>query len=93
MRFFAFILIAAFAIPTLAKPHRSTTARHEFVRLNACPATERHRLPCPGFHIDHVRPLCAGGADTTDNMQWLTVADHKAKTRIDVKACRNERNP
>lgn len=80
--------IAALSAPTFAKQPRSAVERHAFVKVNPCPATGRTRLPCPGYQIDHVAPLCAGGADRRDNMQWLSIADHKAKTRMDVKACR-----
>nr|WP_315471728.1 HNH endonuclease signature motif containing protein [uncultured Rhodoferax sp.] len=38
--------------------------------------------------MDHIIPLCAGGADSAENLQWLTREDHKAKTRIDVRECR-----
>lgn len=68
--------------------HRSSTARTEFKKSNPCPATGRTRLPCPGYQIDHVAPLCAGGADHRSNMQWLTIEAHRAKTRWDVRACR-----
>jgi hypothetical protein len=32
--------------------------------------------------------MCAGGPDTTDNMQWLSVQDHRQKTKLDVMQCR-----
>ncbi len=34
-----------------------------------------------GYVIDHVIPLCAGGADDPLNMQWQTIAEAKAKDR------------
>jgi hypothetical protein len=37
-----------------------------------------------------VQALCAGGADTPANMQWLTVQDHRDKTRLDVMFCRRD---
>lgn len=40
---------------------------------------------CPGWNIDHVVPLCRGGADAVWNLQWLTVAQHKLKTRGDCR--------
>lgn len=83
------VLALAFAFtPLSAKQPRSTVERHAFVREYACPATGKHRLPCPGYHIDHVIPLCAGGPDRRSNMQWLTIDDHKVKTRRDIRACR-----
>lgn len=62
-----------------------------FRKDHACPATAKHRGACPGFAVDHVRPLCAGGADTPSNMQWISVADHKWKTFVDVRECRKLR--
>lgn len=91
MRSFLLILALLFAVspaPTFAKQKRSTVERHAFVKANPCPATGRARLPCPGYQIDHVAPLCAGGADHRSNMQWLTIEAHRAKTRWDVRACR-----
>ena len=42
----------------------------------------------PGYEVDHIVPLCAGGADAIYNMQWLSVSAHKRKTRNDVRRCR-----
>jgi 5-methylcytosine-specific restriction endonuclease McrA len=71
-----------------ARQQRSTTERHAFVKENACPATGRYRLPCAGYQIDHVVPLCAGGADHRSNMQWLSVEEHRAKTVREAGWCR-----
>ena len=65
----------------------SPKARAAFKRLVACPATGKHAGACPGFIIDHVQPLCAGGKDSPDNMQWQTVSDAKAKDRIERQQC------
>lgn len=66
---------------------RSAKVRADFVRMAACPATRLHRLPCKGWIIDHVVPLCAGGPDTTANMQWQTIPDARAKDRIEKRQC------
>lgn len=70
-----------------AKIARSTTARHAFVKANACPATEQNRLPCPGYVIDHIKALACGGDDAPHNMQWQTIADAKAKDKWERKEC------
>lgn len=88
---FAVLFVSAIAGTSDAKQPRSAVERHAFVKANPCPVTGRARLPCPGYQIDHATPLCAGGADHRSNMQWLTVADHKIKTRQDVTACRTTR--
>lgn len=42
-----------------------------------------------GYQVDHIMPLCAGGDDSPDNMQLLTIREHKRKTRDDVRKCRD----
>ena len=83
------VLIAAISLlaPLAeAKIKRSTTVRHEFVRLNACPSTGRHRLPCPGHVIDHRISLCVGGDDVPANLRWMTVESAKQKDRWECRA-------
>jgi hypothetical protein len=60
----------------------------EFRKIYACPATGLKTGPCPGWNIDHHIPLCAGGPDTIANMNWMSIEDHKAKTKLDMKECR-----
>jgi hypothetical protein len=71
-----------------AKIPRSTAAKHEFQRESPCPSTGYRRGRCPGYIIDHVNPLCAGGPDAPSNMQWQTVADAKDKDRLERQQCR-----
>lgn len=79
------LLAASFAIPA---GERSRAARAAFQRENPCPATGAPRGPCRGWEVDHVVALCAGGADTPANMQWLTIEQHRVKTRRDRLVCR-----
>ncbi len=53
-----------------------------------CPATGLKRGACPGWHVDHIIALCAGGEDHPRNMQWITKEDHRFKTLVDVRECR-----
>lgn len=62
---------------------RSSEARRAFERNHPCPSTGRRSGACPGYVIDHVRPLKRGGADAPSNMQWQTKADAKAKDRVE----------
>lgn len=71
---------------------RSYAAKAEFKRLNPCPAMVKKRGPCPGWEIDHVVPLKCKGDDLPSNMQWLTVADHKDKTRREARLCMKRNN-
>lgn len=66
---------------------RSHAARAEFQRQQPCPATGAKSGACPGYVVDHVKPLCAGGADAPSNMQWQTVEAGKAKDREERARC------
>ncbi len=71
-----------------ARIQRSSAAVAAFKRANPCPMNQATRGACPGYEVDHVEPLCAGGPDTPANMQWLTHHEHRQKTRHDVVRCR-----
>lgn len=85
----AIVLIACCSLFTAAsaKLPRSHTAIHAFVKANACPSTGQHRLPCPGYAIDHIKALACGGADAPENMQWQTREAAKAKDKWERKEC------
>jgi hypothetical protein len=82
------LLLAALAFPAAATIPRSAAAKAEFKRAQPCPATGAARGACPGWVVDHVVPLCAGGADAARNMQWQTTAAAKAKDRDEHAQCR-----
>lgn len=42
-----------------------------FATVFPCPATLAPQARCPGWAIDHVIPLAAGGCDAQINLQWL----------------------
>lgn len=67
---------------------RSRTLRAEFQRANPCPSTGATRGACPGYQVDHREALICGGRDELANLQWLPVAEHREKTRAEVKLCR-----
>lgn len=72
---------------------RSHATRSEFQRQHPCPATGSPRGPCPGWIVDHVTPLCAGGPDEVTNMQWQTTEDAKDKDREERRQCSKQRAP
>lgn len=84
------LLAASSAVmqPTAAAD-RSRALRAEFQRLNPCPSTGQPRGACPGYQVDHREALVCGGRDELSNLQWLTIEEHKAKTRVEVKLCRS----
>ena len=56
---------------------RSSTPKSKFLKsigLKSIPS---------GYEIDHIAPLSQGGEDVPDNMQLLTVGQHKLKTAIE----------
>ena len=84
-----FVIGISISFGVEAKTQRSSAAKAEFKRLQPCPATGKPNGPCPGWIIDHVAPLCAGGTDTASNMQWQTVQDAKGKDRKERRLCRS----
>ena len=81
------LVMASALAPSFAGHHRSRAATAEFKRLHPCPATGQPRGHCPGWVIDHVVPICAGGPDHHGNMQRQTVADAKVKDRAEAAQC------
>lgn len=67
---------------------RDISVRQQFRNLHACPVTLKTRGPCPGFVVDHMIPLCAGGPDTIANMQWQDVRTSYAKDNVERTLCR-----
>jgi hypothetical protein len=88
-------LVGVVLIPALSWPGhaigRDQKQRAAFVKAHPCPATGKARVPCPGYVVDHIRPLCAGGADHARNMQWQTIAAAKEKDRLEHAECRRLR--
>ncbi len=80
-------LALAFSAGLADATERSASAKSEFKHSNPCPSTGRSSGACPGYQVDHRQPLAAGGADHKSNMQWLSVDDHKAKTRAEHQSC------
>lgn len=60
---------------------RSAVAKAQFMRQTGYPHGR------PGYVVDHVVPLACGGADAPSNMQWQTVADAKAKDKVERRGC------
>lgn len=87
------IALAALLCGVAPAQARSRAVGAEFKRLQPCPATGKVRGPCPGWEVDHVLALCAGGRDAVDNLQWLRVEEHRIKTRSDAAACRRKQPP
>ena len=62
---------------------RSPQARRDFQKSRPCPSTGRTSGHCPGYVVDHIKPLKRGGADSPSNMQWQTVQAAKEKDKTE----------
>ncbi len=67
------------------RERRSSEAKQAFLRSHGL-----RRVP-PGYVVDHVVPLCAGGADRPSNMQLQTISAAKAKDRQEKAMCARRR--
>jgi len=43
--------------------NRDSSQRRAFQRANPCPSTGKTSGACPGYVVDHIKPLKRGGAD------------------------------
>jgi 5-methylcytosine-specific restriction endonuclease McrA len=59
--------------------HRSADAKRRFLRQHGY-----RRVP-PGYEVDHIVPLSAGGADTPSNMELISKSAHHRKTASESK--------
>ena len=71
-----------------AKSYRDPQVRAAFMLQHPCPSTGKTRGRCDGWQVDHRLPLCFYGVDELWNLQWLTVKEHREKTKLDVKVCK-----
>lgn len=85
----ASVALALLVLDAGAADLRSRVLRAEFQRAHPCPSTSKPRGACPGYEVDHREALICGGRDELQNLQWLPVAEHRAKTRVEVKLCRS----
>lgn len=80
------IPVSAFAYPC-PQHTRSQAAKRAFVLTHPCPANGKRTTHCPGYFIDHIKPLACCGADAPSNMQWQSTKAAKAKDKIELKQC------
>lgn len=87
-------LLVGFCVSTVEArtgEHRDPKQRALFIKSHPCPANGHTHGRCPGYIVDHVKPLCAGGPDRPSNMQWQTIKEAKIKDRDERKTCARER--
>jgi len=62
---------------------RNPEAKRAFKNSHPCPSSGRSSGACPGYVVDHIKPLKREGADSPSNMQWQTKAEARAKDRVE----------
>jgi hypothetical protein len=82
------LILALAASSALAKTYRDPAQRTAFMQHHPCPSTGKTKGRCPGYVVDHIKPLCAGGPDRPSNMQWQTTAEAKNKDRLEREQCK-----
>lgn len=87
MRAAVLLVLALMVIVGAQAAKRSHAARDAFKHAHPCPATGKPSGACPGYVIDHIKPLACGGADAPANMQWQTVAEARAKDKWERIGC------
>ena len=71
----ATIALALAAQLAIAETHREPAQRSAFTQQHPCPSTLKTKGRCPGYVVDHIKPLCAGGADSPEQ---YAMADRSA---------------
>ena len=89
-RWLLLALVLALISPAQAAQERSGAVLRLFRAAHECPSTGLKTGPCPGFQMDHALALVCGGLDIPANIRWLSVEQHKVKTRKDLK-CRYQK--
>jgi hypothetical protein len=70
----------------VVEKRKKSTLAH-FRKLYACPLTNSFTGKCHGYVVDHITPLCAGGKDSVENMQWQTWEESLIKDSLEKKQC------
>lgn len=50
---------------------RSSAVRAAFQFQNPCPSNGNRVGPCPGYSVNHDKPMACGGCDAVRNMSWM----------------------
>lgn len=82
----ALCIAASVASVALAATKRSAHQRLRFIVENGGPRDS-------AWLVDHKWPLCAGGCDCAENMQWQQLPQSRAKDRDEVRLCKGYITP
>lgn len=81
----ALLLVAGLSADASAQRVRSVAVHRAFLKATGYPHGR------PGWVADHIFPLCAGGKDAIENLQWQTIADARVKDRAEKRLCQQLR--
>lgn len=84
-----FIILLFFA--SFAEARDSAQVR-AFRKANPCPSTGKVDGACPNYLVDHIVPLCWGGADRPSNMAWEETKASYKKDKFEREACAMKKN-
>jgi hypothetical protein len=82
MRLIISVVVVLLVTGLLGADMRHASVARAFRALTGYP------LGRPGMIVDHKIPLCAGGPDTIDNLQWQKVAESYNKDTFERALCR-----
>lgn len=66
---------------------RSARAVKDFRSITPCPTTGTASATCPGYVVDHVRPLCDCGLDAPSNMRYQKYDESLLKDKWERQLC------
>lgn len=81
------LLVALLLCVPLVAEARDPAQVRAFRATHPCPATGKTTGACPGWVVDHIYPLCAGGADAPANMTWQETRASFQKDRLERELC------
>lgn len=64
---------------------KESRLKSEFRRIVSCPLTGKPEKRCDGYWIDFIIPKKCNGPLKIENMQYLTIEDHKKKTNYEIR--------
>ena len=67
---------------------RDPKQEYAFKNANVCPSTGLYGdHPCPGYVVNHKYPLCLGGKDEAQNMEYQEIHASYRSDRLEREAC------
>lgn len=67
---------------------RSGKTAYQFRKTHPCPSTGQIQKSCKGWVINHIVPLCYGGIDSVDNMEWEEKVSSYKRDVFERKICK-----